>query len=53
MMNVVPVAPTCKAEMSILIAEFLKSSLNGRWSSEELLLAIGDAADSALMDMTE
>jgi hypothetical protein len=53
MLNLIPIAPTCKAEMSILIAALLKSALNGPWSSEELLLAIGDAADNALMDLTE
>ncbi len=53
MSNLVPIAPTCKAEMSILIAAFLKRPRNGRWSTEELLLAIGDAADSALMDLTD
>jgi hypothetical protein len=44
---------TCKAEMSLLIEDFLTRSTHGRWTNEELLVAISDAADTALLDLTE
>jgi hypothetical protein len=54
MINLVPMtAISCKAEMSLLITDFLTRSSKGKWTDEELLVAIGDAADKALLDLTD
>ncbi len=54
MVNNISIAPqTCKAAMSLLIADFVTRASDGRWTCAELLVAISDAADTALLDLTE